>query len=43
MMDTRVKPAYDAMCESGGRKRGDVFGERLPARRNVTMLQNVIA
>ena len=31
-MDTRVKPAYDAMCESSSRKRGDV-----------TMLQNVTA
>ena len=32
MMDTRVKPAYDEM-----------FGERVPARSNVTMLQNFTA
>jgi hypothetical protein len=43
MMDTRVKPAYDAMCESNSRSRGEVFGERVPARSNVTMLQNFIA
>jgi hypothetical protein len=43
MMDTRVKPAYDAMCESSSRKRGEMFGERVPARSNVAMLQNFTA
>jgi hypothetical protein len=43
MMDTRVKPAYDATDESGSRKRGEVFGERVPVRSIVTMLQKFTA